>query len=167
MSLSDAKQEANRDNHDRGRSVETTVCTDYYPEFRHTEPDDDHPDWYDAVADEHVLVPPPVQDALVLEGALVEIKSCQPSTGDGSGSTQTGRWWIRKRAHEKLLAEDGWYVLCVTPEDTPGNPHRVALTRAREVDALIDSWWNWDPPCICIAWTAVFDSLDANGGDEA
>jgi hypothetical protein len=159
--VSEAQEAANRDNADRGLSVETTICADVHPEFEHIANEDNAPDWHDAVAADPVLVGEPVDDVLVPAGSPIEIKACQPWITD-SNSTRRGRWWIRRGAHDRLLEADGWYVLAVSPADAPSKVVRSGLTHARTLDELIETWLTCGDgrEAARVRWNRVFDSLE-------
>jgi len=154
-------------NRERGIRVEDLAC-DRWP----ARPiDDGRDDWCDLEFVDDVTED--VGGTAVVEAdTLAEVKSCLAEYSS-AGRTSSGRWWIRRGAHEQLLDVDGVYILAVVDPETD-DVLRMALADATTVDALIDGDW-WD----CgdggrtaeefhqIAWTRVFDSLEAPGGESA
>ncbi|WP_332898730.1 hypothetical protein [Haladaptatus sp. CMSO5] len=153
------------DNADWGLTVETAACERW--SLEHVANEASEPDWHDAVATEGVQTGPETRTpglVVLREGAPIEIKACRARMTDGA-STRRGRWWIRERSHERLLAAEGAYVLAVYDPDCVDSIRRLALLDARTVDSLIETW----SPCGAshhaeyaarLPWSRVFDSLD-------
>lgn len=109
-------------------------------------------------------------------GDVVEVKGTVATNSCGA----RGRWLVKRRAHEALIEVDrddddrrkAWYVLVVyspSPRDVDDvdelSVERIALLRARTVDALLDavSWVETGrgrQEQAQLRWTHVFDSLD-------
>lgn len=153
-------------NRDRGTDVEDIVCERWPCDL--TDPDG-RLDWYDFEFVQDLNIDRNDRP-VVPAGTKGDAKSCYVTYEDGD---RAGRWWIDRENHEALVDADGEYALAVIDGAT-GDVERLALVPARSVDALIDGDW-WD----CgdggrtaeefrqLPWTAVFDSLDAEGGDGA
>lgn len=145
---------------------------------------DDEAEWHDAKT---VALLTPANDlrfqsTCVLErGTEVEIKACQYKIGNGSNKTRTGRWYIKKRAHERLLAVGGAYLLLVytgnkQDEDDVLTVHERVVIPASIVDELITTWSNpgdgRDEQAVArVPWPYVLpqDSVQAavaDGGDD-
>lgn len=93
---------------------------------------DETAEHYDAVARETRW---PLQ-----EGDPVEIKSAGVVLADGA----PGRFYIRRRQHERLLEDDGWYLFVVCEP----NPERRRLLSYRFLEAtavdddFLTKWWD-------------------------
>jgi len=121
-----------------GEEIEAIVC-DRVPEVSYV------PDrvarWHDACVDE-VLEPDVdllgVGINLLEVGTAVEIKGCQIEYAN----SRSGRFYIRKRQHERLVEESGAYLFAVY--GLRGTDHRVAamaIATATTVDGLISDGW--------------------------
>lgn len=141
------------DNTDFGINAETAACERWALE----RVEDEDPDWFDA------------QFTAELEGAfgtivpadtVVEVKSCRLEYRN-----RRGRWWIRRRNHERLLDEGGEYVLSVYRSST-AEVLRQALVSAVTVDAIVDGDW-WDAGAggneaeeyVQLPWSTVFEEV--------
>lgn len=78
--------------------------------------------------------------AVVEPDTAVEIKGCQVRTSNGDRPTR-GRFYVKRRAHERLLEAAGMYLLVVyVPR--PGLPQVArALVPASIVDELLRGRW--------------------------
>lgn len=76
-------------------------------------------------------------DARTEDGQPVESKTCRRRLANG----RSGRWWIERKAHEKLLDNEGLYALSVyDPQALEQGPILdVTLVPAFAVDAMV-SW---------------------------
>ena len=87
-------------------------------------------------------------------------------------SGQRGRFYIRRRQHERLVAEGGVYVFAVY-EEAPGRPIRgLRVAAADAVDALLpDGWTDVDGPRSetgyrQLAWSRLLDTVTVEGDAE-
>lgn len=75
------------------------------------------------------------------EGTPVEIKGCQYAVSNGDGQTK-GRFYIKRRAHDRLVSEGGLYLLVVyLPRQGLPQLARVLVT-AEIVDELLEGRWS-------------------------
>jgi len=144
------------DNADFGLNAET-AATERWP-IERVQDNGDAPDWYDGrfVAD----LESDLGGVIVGEGTLVESKACRREYRE-----RRGRWWIRRRNHQKLLEADGEYVLAVY--DPTGEILRQGLVSASTIDAIVDgNWWdagaggNQAEEYVQLPWSAVFEDLE-------
>jgi hypothetical protein len=92
----------------------------------------------------------------VESGDPVEIKSALVALADGG----SGRFYLRRKQHERLLEVDGWYLFAVcTPQDREVLAWR--FVRAVDVDdELLPVWWDGGDGRADyrqLTWTALFD----------
>lgn len=120
-----------------GENAEANVL-DRVPELRYVS--DRTAEWHDAEVE--TLFEPP-HDAvtfyginLLAVGTEIEIKAAQFRYASG----QRGRWYIRKRQHERLLAEGGAYLLAVYDPRT-GDVLAMAVVPASLIDELLPDGW--------------------------
>ena len=120
-----------------GETVEANVL-DRVPELAYVS--DRTAEWHDA---EVVTLLEPCEDVvfyalpLLAVGTVVEIKAAQLRLASG----QRGRFYIRKRQHQKLLDANGVYLFAVYD---PRDDHRVlrmAVWAASLVDELLPDGW--------------------------
>ena len=110
-------------------------------------------------------------DAVVTEstdrldhGDPIEIKSAAVVI---SGE-RPGMWFLRRRQHEQLCEDDGWYLLVVC---SPDPDRRILAHRFLDAEAveerLIPSWWSGPDSRSDfrqVRWTHVFDEGDLDAG---
>ncbi len=148
-------------NADRGLVAERHACDKWHLE--HLATDATAPDWLDARASRDVVTD--LGSVVLSEGTPVDVKSCWRAYDSG----RCGRIKISKPNHDRLLEADGEYVIVVLDEET-NEVLRSALTSARTVDALIDSWWSSgrsrrdSGPFVQLPWSRFFDDV---GGESA
>ena len=92
-------------------------------------------------------------------GDVVEIKSAAVVLAD----ERPGMWYLRQGQHDRLVADEGWYLLVVsTPQaDRQVLAHRFVRAEAFERRQL-DAWWDGGERADFrqVRWTAVFDRTD-------
>ncbi|WP_207590528.1 hypothetical protein [Halomontanus rarus] len=149
-------------NADRGRLAEEFACDRWGLE--HLAPDASAPDWLDTRVRDNIVTD--LGFIVVSRGTPVDVKSCW-DVYDG----RAGRIKIKKSNHDTLLEEDGEYVISVLDreasdvEDESICVLRAALTSAKTVDAMVDTWWPCgrsqrdDGPFVQLPWTRFFDDL--------
>lgn len=125
---------------------------------------------FDAVADAtlcprttNVRFATPVVEA----GTEVEIKACQTRLASGS----RGRWYLRERQHERLLATGGAYLLVVYAPTFPRHEVRgMALVPASLIDELLPDGWvavegdRAETGYRQLSWSRVLESGDVQEG---
>lgn len=116
-------------NRKRGLIAEVAAC-DRWPARQLTDTPDDT-EWADIEFQEEVDAP----IGLIPDGTKGEVKSCIPEYGDCYG-----KWWIRRRNHQRLLEDGGVYIFAIIDPDTH-TVLRMGLLDATDVDVLIDEWW--------------------------
>jgi hypothetical protein len=80
-------------------------------------------------------------DARGTDGTPIEVKACRERIENGDEYGAAGRWFLRKRAHDALLAQDGCYLLVVYDgEADPLEVLRESFLPATYVDHLVTSW---------------------------
>lgn len=103
----------------------------------------------------------------VLDGRPIEVKSCLPWILD-DGSPRRGRYWIRRGAHDQLVARDGLYVFVVVdPTSTLENPAVLDHTIVPANQALTE-WLTWSPTgrehraetCAQFSFAKLFPALE-------
>lgn len=142
-------------NRKRGLHVETFAC-ERWPARQLTDTPDDL-EWADIEFEADV----DTSIGLIPEGTKGEVKSCIPEYEDCYG-----KWWIRRRNHERLLEAGGVYVFAVVDPDTD-RVLRMGLLDATDVDRLIDDEW-WDAgqggrgtdAFRQLPWTLLFTTLN-------
>jgi hypothetical protein len=87
---------------------------------------DERAEHYDAEADDDV--------GPVDAGDVVEIKSAAVVLGSGS----PGRFYLRRRQHQRLVDERGWYLFVVA---SPNDREVLAYTFLEAADVPISGWW--------------------------
>ena len=145
-----------------GDAVETAVVG-RVPEIEAVP--DSEAEWCDARVVEAWLPPASVP---LLPDVPVEIKAARVRLASG----RRGRFYIRRRQHERLLAEGGVYVFAVY-EETSGRPIRgLRVAAADAVDALLpDGWTDVDGPRSetgyrQLAWSRLLDTVTVEGDAE-
>lgn len=143
-----------------GDTVEGIVC-DRVPELSYVT--DRAAVWHDACVD---VVLEPCDELhfvginLLEVGTAVEIKAAHVEYSNG----RAGRFYIRKRQHEKLLAEGGAYLFVVY--GLRGATHEIiamAVAAATTVDGLLSDGWTTRPERSGeegyrqLAWTRIID----------
>lgn len=80
---------------------------------------------------------------LVLEdGTPVEIKGARVEISNGPGSVVSGRWFIKRAAHDRLLEAGGAYLLVVYDPALDGEIVSRAIVPATVVDGLLEGRWS-------------------------
>ena len=145
---------------DAGEAVETNVIT-RVPEIEAVP--DTEAEWCDARVIEAGLPPTSVP---LLPGVPVEIKAARVRLASG----RRGRFYVRRRQHERLVAEGSVYVFAVY-EETSGRPIRgLRVAAADAVDALLpDGWTDVDGPRSetgyrQLAWSRLLDTVAIEEG---
>lgn len=97
----------------------------------------------------------------------VEIKFASARINCGS----RGRWYIKRRAHEWLLANDGVYYLGVYDQET-GDTVSNLVVPASVVEAAISSWITAsDDRCeqeyAQVTWSVLIDPIQVEPGGES
>lgn len=98
---------------------------------------------------------PMIGGYVIVQGTPVEIKSALPRYRSGD----RGRFYLRQRQHERLLEEDGWYLLSVVDEDRCEISSK--LVRAVELDGVVPSWIDGGTgrqAYAQVTWTRVFET---------
>lgn len=96
--------------------------------------------WHDAVCHELVVPAPPtvpVDTAAIERGTRLEIKYARLEISNGAGSTTSGRWYVKRPAHQRLCEHDGVYLLGVYTRE---RVQRAAWITATGLDNYIESW---------------------------
>ena len=104
---------------------------------------------------------------LLEAGTPVEIKACQIETGNGGRPTR-GRFYLKRRAHDRLLEAAGSYLLIVyLPR--PGLPQVArAIVPASLLDELLRGRWydvdgdRSEETVAKLAWSHVIDPDDVD-----
>ena len=101
----------------------------------------------------------------LLPDVPIEIKAARVRLA----SERRGRFYLRRRQHERLLAEGGVYVFAVY-EEAPGRPiPGLRVAAADAVDALLpDGWTDIDGPRSetdyrQLAWSRLLDTVAVEG----
>ena len=144
-----------------GEEIEAIVCN-RVPEITYVTDRKAH--WHDARVDE-VLEPGAdlfgVGINLLEVGTAVEIKGCQLAYANN----RSGRFYVRKRQHERLVDEAGAYLFAVY-DLLGGTEHRVvamAIAAATTVDELLSDGWttredrSGEEGYRQLAWSRVID----------
>lgn len=81
-------------------------------------------------------------DALGSDGTPVEVKACRETISNGDAYGTAGRWYLRQRAHEELVAQGGDYLLVVYRETSDDDLEvvREELVPATIVGSLVSTW---------------------------
>lgn len=102
--------------------------------------------------------------AVLERGTLVEIKSAVRQLSTGS----KGRFYLRKRQHERLLDAGASYLFAVV--DDSRQLLAVKIVPAVIVDDVVPSWivsGNGRGPYAQLAWSRVFDDVEVERrGDQ-
>jgi hypothetical protein len=97
----------------------------------------------------------------------VEIKATQRTVSNGAGETQPGRWYRKRAQHDRLLAEQGCYLLALY--DNTGASReltQLVFTLAAVVDeCLTGRWYDVDRSEGRVAQLAWPHLLGDPGGD--
>lgn len=141
-----------------GSSVEAAVV-DGQPALESVH--DTEADWHDARTTE---VLPPAENrpfgglCLVERDTPVEIKGTIPTQSNGTSQT-AGRWFIKRQAHEQLLAESGVYWLCVyAPKPSTPILAQLVLPASLLDEHLRGRWYhNGRREVSKLAWTHLLD----------
>jgi len=147
-----------------------------------TEPLEAVPDrvatWYDARTTD-VWTPsrelPFLGIAVIEPGTVVEIKAASAARSNGTRDTP-GHWYIKRDAHERLLADAGVYLLVVY-DPRPSTPvvARVVIPASLLDEHLSGRWYDVDDPgrteseVVQLSWTTLIDrdDVDSPGGESA
>lgn len=129
---------------------------------------DDDVTWHDA----RTTAPMTASERLPMRGLVVvvpagtpvEIKGARLRISDGA-STRRGRFYVKKRAHDRLQAAAGVYLLAVYCTDTatsdPVRARLVVLASALEVFepswSAVDDTTRTEQEVAKLPWSAVFD----------
>lgn len=101
----------------------------------------------------------------------VEIKGCQQWVSNGSGRRR-GRWYIKRDAHEKLLEENGVYILVVyVPGSDDAIVEIIVVPAAVLGEFLAGSWCetsaDWGDASVAkLTWSNLFDPESVERGDH-
>ena len=112
---------------------------------------------------ETVVVPssslPFVGICLLEAESLVEIKSAIPRLGSG----QRGRFYLRRKQHDRLRDAGGSYLFAVCQPRPAREPVAMKLVPATIVDDAITSWRSGGddrPECTQLGWSRIFDPAE-------
>lgn len=157
---------------DAGDSLEATVISGR-PELESVP--DSEAEWHDARTTTLVEATPelPMAGILLVEaGTPVEIKAAQVRIKNGGSETIRGRWYIKRAAHDRLLAAGGVYYLVVYEPESRA-PLAAIVVPARSLEALV----TWTPVGSArseqlvakLSWGALLapDAVEAAGGVQA
>jgi len=124
-----------------GSSVEALVINQ---EPNLTSVGDSEAEWHDARSTDqlHPRAERPLDAwCVVPDDVPVEIKSAVPEHSNGGSETVTGRWYIKRHAHQRLLEVDGVYYLVVYAP-VPDTPLvATQITPAARLDHLLEDKW--------------------------
>lgn len=146
---------------------------------------DDEADWYDARTIQVLSPHDRLQFGsicLLEQETPVEIKACQLLIQRRSSSKGPGQWYVKQRAHERLLEAGGAYLLVVYQNGEATDTDRLDVLRrivipATIVDELITSWSNAgagrDEGAVArVPWSRIYDRKELlqearDGGPDA
>lgn len=130
-------------------------------------------EWFDFVVTDRLEagngVPFRSDRLLVERGTRGELKAAQRYTSNGDDERR-GRFYVKRSAHEHLLAVDGVYLLAVYRTDVVDALDALLLVPARLVDGYLGDWYrvssrSWSGQAKKIAWSRFLDPADVEGGD--
>jgi len=111
---------------------------------------------------------------VVESGTSIEIKAASVSRSNGTRQS-AGHWYIKRAAHERLLADAGVYLLTVyAPRPSTPILASVVIPASLLDEHLTDRWYDVDGSrseerVAQLTWSALIDSedVDGSGGDAA
>lgn len=103
---------------------------------------DSEADWHDARTTASLTAGaiPLVGVCSIGPNTPVEVKGCQYRKSRGGGRTRRGRWYIKRRAHERLVENGGVYAFAVYVPRADLEVVGLRFVPARLVDEVIPSW---------------------------
>ena len=96
---------------------------------------------------------------------VVEIKSAAVVLAD----ERPGMWYLRKGQHDRLVADEGWYLLVVSAPQADRQVLAHQFVRAAAFEAAhLDGWWDGGERADFrqVRWTAVFEQADLTEGTQ-
>ncbi|WP_136688648.1 hypothetical protein [Halorhabdus amylolytica] len=102
---------------------------------------DDVVEWCDAIAVDAISPSeqlPALGLPVIERGTRIEIKGAQIETSNGTHTTP-GRWYVKRAAHERLLARRGVYLLVVY--QPLHGVESALLAAASTLDTILDEHW--------------------------
>lgn len=142
--------------------LEQEICYSIDVRLRHVP--DDFTTEFDAILLERVDVHERLEPAPGIVSA-VELKTCLLWIEDrhSRGDRRRGRWWVGRRAHERLVDLEGCYCLVVLNDDDTVLAY--TLVRADVLDELLEHRWttngagarNQGNESAQLPWPAVLD----------
>jgi hypothetical protein len=106
---------------------------------------------------------------LVEPGTPIEVKGSQVETSNGDGST-AGRWYVKKSAHQSLLAANGVYLLVVYTPHRHDHLARIVVPASILDEHLRGRWYEVagdrsEEEVAQLAWPHVLDREVVVGGE--
>jgi len=106
--------------------------------------------------------------AVVESGTAVEIKAASVARSNGACDTP-GHWYIKRDAHERLLAAAGVYLLAVYAPRPSTPVLATAVIPATLLDEHLDGRWyevdgdRSEDEVVQLSWPALIDAEDVDG----